>query len=251
MVLVLAAMMEELRVTLDLCSERTRLPSRGIRAYRGIRGRQAIYVLKTGIGPVRAGNTLERALQMLTPDQLLVTGYAGALDPSLKVGDLVVGSQAGMPESATSENRNSEGSLNSYPLADVEKLLHLGLSRGLTIHKGDVLTCNHLVGDPAAKRRWHEQCGASFVDMETAELARVAQCRDIPIACIRAITDEAEDDLLAPFSKKGDMGSIGRVARMLKAGRWRTRYEGWRAGAAAARSSLRQFLTYYFEFMGC
>ena len=40
--------------------------------------------------------------------------------------------------------------------------------------------------------------------METAALAQVAAARDIPMDCVRAVSDEAGDDFLAPFSYDPD-----------------------------------------------
>jgi len=226
MVLVLAAMMEELQVALDLCSQRSRLSMRGVRVWHGISGGRPIHLMKTGVGPVRAGKSLERVLQTLSPDHLLVTGYAGALDRSLKIGDLIAGTQVRFIGTAAGENASGHGAVEPIPLADAEALSSLGKNRGLTLHGGGILTSDRLVGDPVEKRRLHEHFGAWIVDMETAALARIAHSRDIPLACVRAVTDEAEDDLLAPFSKATGTSEMGRAAKVLRAGRWRDRYEG-------------------------
>ena len=53
-----------------------------------------IAFLKAGVGPRRAAESLEEALQMIPCSHVLVIGYAGALDPGLKVGDLVAAGRA-------------------------------------------------------------------------------------------------------------------------------------------------------------
>jgi nucleoside phosphorylase len=117
------------------------------------------------------------------------------------------------------------------------------------IRRGGILTSDRLVGDPGEKRRLRERYGASIVDMETAALAAIAHSRGITLACVRAVSDAAEDDLLAPFGKEIGESEVARTARVLMAGKWRDRYQGWKAGTAAARSSLRRFFQTYFEAM--
>lgn len=247
MILVLAAMMEELRVALDLCSQRSRLPLRGVRVWRGMAGGQSHHFLKTGVGPARAAKSLEQALGSLTPDFLLVAGYAGALDGRFRIGDLIAATHAQLLGGDADQNEASD---DATPLSDIEILPDLMNNSDLTLQRGGILTSDRLIGDPLVKRRLHEKYGASMVDMETAALARIAHSRGIPLACIRAISDVATDDLLAPFSKGIGEGEASRIAKWLTSGRWRDRYKGWKAGAEAARASLRRFFIAYFESLG-
>ena len=100
MLLITAALKEELRVAIDLCCRPARVTFGASRLWQGYYRDATVYFLRTGIGPLRAGKRLECLLAAFRPTRILVTGYAGALEPSLRPGDLVVGKEAcifGMP----------------------------------------------------------------------------------------------------------------------------------------------------------
>src|SRR5439155_24070951 len=96
MLLIAAALAEELRVVLDLCLPKARLPIQGIRGWNVTHGSLPIVALKTGMGPTRAANSLKLFLSNERPAKILVLGYGGALDPSLQLGDLVIGDQCSL-----------------------------------------------------------------------------------------------------------------------------------------------------------
>ena len=70
---------------------RAKVPNRKISAWQAERNDKKIAFLKAGVGPKRAAASLEEALHAIPCSHVLVIGYAGALDPGLKVGDLVAG----------------------------------------------------------------------------------------------------------------------------------------------------------------
>src|SRR5437762_7630543 len=96
MLLITAALAEELQVVLELCPPNGRLAIQGVRGWKAAHGSLPIVALKTGMGPARAANSLKLFLSTERPARILVLGYGGALDPSLQVGDLVIGERASL-----------------------------------------------------------------------------------------------------------------------------------------------------------
>ena len=127
-----------------------------------------------------AGERVEDLLDA-EPCHLLVSlGYAGALDPHLHPGDLVVG------------NAFLHGARAAVPgTADATRAAMLMRKAGLSVLEGAVLTVDEPLLTPRAKRRAHAGSGALVVDMEGRWIAEAAASRDVPLIGIRAVLDEA------------------------------------------------------------
>jgi nucleoside phosphorylase len=249
MLLIAAALAEELEVALNLCTRRTRVACGGARLWSAAHQDVTIHFLKTGVGPRRSGNALEIALRSLRLANILVIGYAGALSREMKLGDLAILRRAalfgGTGERVTPFEKTKLS--ETWDLAESSSLLAIARAAGTPAYPCDGLTSAHIIGDPSQKRFLHERFGVSVVDMETAALARVAASAGIPLGCVRAVSDEADDAFLAPFTYDPSSTPLRRAARVLSAGNWIRRYGAWRDRAAIARESLRRFLTAYLS----
>ena len=251
MFLITAALTEELRVALDLCSGPARVTFGTSRLWQGTYRGATVYLLKTGIGPLRAGKRLECLLASFRPTQILVIGYAGALDPSLKPGDLVVGKKACIfgiqPDKSLPIERLELG--GCWEMADHGKMGDLARAAGLPFQCGSILTSPHIIGAPRQKRMLHLRFQALAIDMETAALAQVAGAAGVPLSCVRAVSDASEDEFLAPFSYDPDSSLMVQAAKVVAAGNWIGRCQDWRRQAGMARASLRVFLETYYQNM--
>jgi len=227
MLLVIAALSEELRIAQELCRSCT----------------ASVCFLRSGVGPKAAATRLSRFLESHVVSKILAFGYAGALDPDLKVGDLVavrlvvsIGENA--PARTPLDQMEAEGCWN-LSTDDLGSL-------GVEIHSASVLTTPFIIGNPEQKKLLRARFQAAAVDMETGAFARVASAAGIPLAAVRAISDEAEDSFLAPVSYDPSSTMAGKLTKAVSAGHWLRRYQDWASRAAIARASLRRFLTVYF-----
>jgi adenosylhomocysteine nucleosidase len=245
MQLIAAALEEELKTALDLCRDTRRIHCRGIHLWQAVRGDKRIQFLKTGVGPRRAASSLEEALCVTTPSHILLIGYAGALDPELKLGNLVmVGKATAFSLDGSGPDWERLRLEGTFDLANYEDLAQLAKHIGLVAHTGHALTSPYVLGSPAHKRILREQLQASIVDMETAALADVAARKAIPFSCVRSISDEAQDSFLEPFSYNPSTGFSARAQKLLDTGMMQT-YREWKNHASVARESLSHFLSYY------
>jgi nucleoside phosphorylase len=245
MFLIAAAMGEELKTATALCRDLKTIAHRSISLRQATRNDRPILFLRTGVGPQRAAASLEAALNAVTVTHILVIGYAGALAPGLKLGDLVAVRRALAfsldQTNPTWEHVRLDG---TFVLAKSEELAGLAQARGLRADVGDVLTSSYVLGDPAHKKLLHDRFQASIVDMETAALARVAASREVPLCCIRVISDEARDTFLAPFSHDPSTGIAARAGKLLSNGMVQT-LRDWKSHTRIANKSLTQFLEHY------
>jgi adenosylhomocysteine nucleosidase len=245
MLLVAAALEEELKTGIVLCLQKQQIPHRKISVWQAVRNEQKISFLKTGVGPRRAAESLEEALQVIPCSHILVIGYAGALDPGLKLGDVVAVARA-LAFSLDDDNHDwdhvrLDGTFN---LTNTETLAQAAKSAGLNACIGDILTSPYVLGDPVHKRLLYDKFRASIVDMETAALARVATARCVPLSCIRVVSDDAADSFLAPFSYDPSARLHTRARKLVSTG-MASVYRKWKNNTAIARKSLGMFLEEY------
>lgn len=118
-----------------------------------------------GIGAAAARRATEAVIVGFGPKKVYSAGFAGALDPNLKVGDLVI------PERV----------INA---ADASNTM-LGGGSGVLVSFGSVAS-------PEQKAKLRESFGAQAVDMEAAAVARAAEVRGVTYAVVKAISDEMD-----------------------------------------------------------
>lgn len=111
-------------------------------------------------------------------DGVISTGYCGALDPALSVGDIVV---SGEPPAS-----------------------------GRAFVRGRVHSSHRVVVTAAEKREMHEATGAVAVDMEAAMVEQKAAQWNVPFRCVRVVSDTAQQDLPLDFNQFQD--ASGRFA---------------------------------------
>ncbi len=108
-------------------------------------------------------------------DLILITGFAGALDSRLKIGDIVVYNK--------STNLNGD-SFDCEPIPGPTEWVRVN---GLTVPQ--------VVVRAADKKALRNQHQADVVDMETFQLLNVCRQAGVPAAVLRVISDDAADDL--------------------------------------------------------
>ncbi len=140
------------------------------------RGRKIVLV-RSGMGMDRAREALVELAERFSLERVYSVGYAGALDPALKVGELIIADQVVYYET-----------LKSYSLDEGHTLPE--------VRRGTLLTVDEVAATPLAKKTLREKYSAVAVDMETYALAEEAQARNLPFVSIRAVTDTAQQELI-------------------------------------------------------
>jgi adenosylhomocysteine nucleosidase len=129
----------------------------------------------TGIGPDRARDTVERLLESTSVDHIVMIGVAGALDPDLHIGDLVV--------PAVVWDADTLASHHPVPVQEVATF-------------GTLRTSGIMLTDAAALAPDREERGVIALDMETAAVADVSAQHDIAFSAFRAISDRVQDGIV-------------------------------------------------------
>ncbi|MEG3178069.1 phosphorylase [Sphingomonas sp. RB3P16] len=196
--------------------------------------REAAIIKRAGFIPVVGGgnaaaleNRLEDTITEYASegwqfDAVLSCGVAGALDPTLRAGDVLVGDlhSASFPgEGRGPVGTSAVAGRSTSP--QPPSLLDPGLRRGsalvewlaqhlLDVHRGTVVGADSIIASAAAKAALYAETGAIAVDMESHVAARVAARHNLPFAILRTISDSA-DHALPPAALVG-MNPDGSVA---------------------------------------
>src|SRR3990170_1936880 len=187
MIAVFVAMESELAGLARRLSARERETIGGRGVVRGRCGGADVLICRTGIGE-RVEGAMRVVLERYEASFVLSAGLAGALDPELRAGDLllceaVVSGPDPQAPAVLSDARLLEAAASAAARA------------GLRARRGRSLTVDGIVGDPAAKAELRLSTGADVVEMESHRVGLAAQERGLPFLAARAVLDEAADTL--------------------------------------------------------
>ena len=169
--------------------------------------REAAIIVRPGWVVVAGGGDaarLERELEAAVGRggvrAVLSCGVAGALEPGLRAGDVVVGS-------LFSGEGRSPGLQNAAPATLGPGLRRETLEDWLAqclphAHRGAVVGADSIIASAAEKTALYAKTGAIAVDMESHIATRVAERHNLPFAILRTISDTA-DHALPPAALVG------------------------------------------------
>jgi nucleoside phosphorylase len=127
------------------------------------------------------------------PDLVLTCGFAGGLNPELKLGDVVfeIPSNSSRRESAQTESGEK---LEPIYLSCHDKLMAAGAM------PVKFFCADRIATTVAEKKQLRAETGADAVEMESAAIHAVCAEKRIPCATVRVISDTAIEDLPLDFN---------------------------------------------------
>ena len=177
-------------------------------------------LVANGVGRRAAARGARIVLSRSPIQAVISTGFAGALDPALRVGEVLLAT------TVLGGDRSFGASLPRECPAD--------LRRGL------LLTVDEVV-QSARRKRQLSKLGAHAVDMEAASVAAVAAEHELPFYCVRGISDHAERDLPLDLNlalRPDGTFSLRKVLlqAVRRVDKWLELWVFWRGARLAARS---------------
>jgi adenosylhomocysteine nucleosidase len=166
---VCAMPMELTPLTRDLALRETDVD--GFTLHRGKLGDRDVVAIVTGMGTELATAAIERLLDAVDVEHVLVVGITGALENDTPIGTLI------LPEVVVLGASGRE---------------HHPTRIGDADHRGRMWTTDTLTTDLDVLAGLREQ-GVVSLDMETAAIAHACEQRGIPWSVFRAISDRASD----------------------------------------------------------
>ena len=136
-------------------------------------GKSGVAIVIVGIGRVNAEKSIREFLAVNSPAQVFTCGFAGGLNPELKLGDV--------------RFETADASLGSRLIAASAK-------------PATFFCADRIATTVAEKKQLRSETGADMVEMESAAIHAVCRERGIPCATVRVISDTAAEDLPLDFN---------------------------------------------------
>lgn len=185
-VVVLAALPQESRPLLNLLGKPRRLTGRPVPTWLDRSAHVEVLVLETGMGMERAWQAARHALSGAHIDLLVSIGFAGSLWPGFRVGQVVW----------SRELTSCDEGGGSPPAVGFRPTSTLGVTAFCRAH--EVQPARFLTVDrPRAKAGMIGRYAAepTVVEMESTPVAAAAHACRVPFLGLRAISDEATQDI--------------------------------------------------------
>lgn len=192
---------------------------RGFVFRQGTLGGRPVVVGRTGTGKVHAAIATTALITHFNPSAVLFSGTAGAADPGLRLGDVVIGTTVahhdiGQQSDTGLQRRGPRhpmtGELDTVLLPAPEALVEAARRAARTITlpamttadgqhtprvvEGVIVTGEMFVANVAQREELRRSLAASAIEMEGAAVIQTCRYFDVPCLVVRSVTDRADGD---------------------------------------------------------
>jgi adenosylhomocysteine nucleosidase len=219
---ILGAFPPEVSLLYDQLLEKKEHIIQHIRFTEGILNGRKVILAQTGIGKVNAAITTTLLLEHFKPGEVIFTGIAGAVDPTLSPGDIVIGTNVAhhdygtlTPDSMLRRPTRNPFTMQENPVyfpcdsqlintaSIASKNLQLQQIGGTDgkhsphIIKGKIVTGDVFVASSTATTALFKKMQAAATEMEGAAVGQVCWQEQVPFIVIRSMSDRAGNNASA------------------------------------------------------
>ena len=207
MIAILGAMREEVAPLLERIKDYREVEHANNVFYLANFSDKELVIAYSKIGKVNAALTASAMIEKFGADKLLFTGVAGALNPNLKIGDMLYATSLvqhdvditafGHPHGYVPETSvfiKSDDALNALASS-------VAAEKGIELKGGIIATGDQFICDNAKKEWLKATFKADAAEMEGASVALVCESLGVPFFVLRAISDEAGGSAEFDFDK--------------------------------------------------
>ncbi|MDY4427056.1 MAG: 5'-methylthioadenosine/adenosylhomocysteine nucleosidase [Helicobacter sp.] len=204
---ILGAMQEEISPLLEHYKTYETIAFGGNTFYKVSLSNKTLIIACSRIGKVHSSLSAATMILYFGCDKIIFNGVAGGINPSYKIGDLVIGEKLcqhdvditifGHPFGYFSDSKiftQTDETLNELA-KEVAKDLNI------TIHQGTIATGDQFISNKEKKEWIKNEFNADAIEMEGASVAAVCDNLNTPLCVIRAISDNAGDEALISYEE--------------------------------------------------
>jgi len=204
---IMGAMPEEIAPLLEKVGEHKLTEYAGNKYYEATYGGHDLVIAYSKIGKVFSTLTATTMLQKFGAELLLFSGVAGAINPKLKIGNLIAATKLCQHDLDITAFGHPYGYVpegKQFIEADaglVIKAKEVAAEMGLELMEGTIATGDQFVADPERNSWIGDTFNADALEMEGASVACVCDAMNIPFFILRAISDAADMDASFSFDE--------------------------------------------------
>lgn len=208
----IAAMPEEIKPLLARIETYSRETAGNFTMYRFRAGHRDACLVESGLGPEKAARATATLIAAAAPDLVINFGLGGAVAPGLRVGDVVIAQRL-----LFARERLFSEQLGLSPKLAVTALdlLQRNLEAPFLICQGTCVTSGAILAKRETARLLPAGVVNPVLEMETAAVAKIAAREGVPLLAIRAISDDATEELEFNITDFTDRNMNIKVHRVL------------------------------------
>ena len=221
---IIVAMQEELEEILKIIEETNKKEIYDITYIEGKVGENNIIITLSGIGKVNAARTTQILIDQLNVECIINVGSAGALNPKLNIGDIVIGNKLIQHDFDITAFNHKKGYItgvgdylecNEDLVKQFEKITNNIENKEYKTITGIIASGDIFCTEINMKNKIYSKFNAECVEMEGAAIAQVAYLCNIPFIVIRSISDSPNGNNAIVFDEFVKLASA-RCAKILK-----------------------------------
>ncbi|WP_010134928.1 5'-methylthioadenosine/adenosylhomocysteine nucleosidase [Ochrovirga pacifica] len=225
MIGIISAMQDELAALLTIVTDQKKLVLGQRTYYQGKLNKQEVVLVFSNWGKVAAAITTTQLIAHFNPKEIIFTGVAGAIDPTLAIGDLVLANSLvqhdmdasplfkkheipliGKSSFTPPKNKLLQDCIAAFQASyfthiskEEAKEFNIKLP---TVVMGLIASGDQFISDVQTQNQLKNQLpNLSCVEMEGAAVAQVCEAYETPYQVIRIISDKANDNAPIDFPK--------------------------------------------------
>lgn len=206
----MGAMDEEISLLLQSVERQEAVAYGGMKFVTGLLHGRKVVVCKSGVGKVNAAATAQILIDRFDVEGIWFTGVAGAVDPELNIGDIVISSTCKQHDMDVTPLGFPRGVIPYQEVSDFPaepKLIELAkqaCARQCKDHRyivGRVLSGDQFIADHGQVKELYEMMGGACVEMEGSAVAQVCYMNHVPFVVLRSMSDKADGSADVSFAE--------------------------------------------------
>lgn len=220
---IIVAMQEELEEIKEYVEDINEKEIRHITFIEGKVEEKKVVLVQCGIGKVNAAMVTQALIDSYNIEYIVNIGVAGALNPMLNIGDVVIADKLIQHDFDITAFGHSKGyitGVGDFIQTDenlrnkLEKLNHNNKDNEYKIKLGIIASGDIFCTDIEMKNKIYSKFDADCVEMEGAAIAQVCYLNEIPFVVMRSISDSPNGKNAITFDKFLKIASK-RIANLL------------------------------------
>ena len=204
---IMGAMPEEIEPLLEKVENINKIEYANNSYYEATYKGQELVIAYSKIGKVFSSLTASTLLEKFSCDKLLFSGVAGAINPALKIGDLIIADKLCQHDLDISIFGHDFGYVpEGAKFVETDDTLRqvakeVAKENNLSLIEGTIATGDQFVASNERKEFISKNFSADALEMEGASVAVVCDALNVPFFVLRAISDTANDDAGMDFDE--------------------------------------------------